>query len=520
MDNNGAMSIDVGKPPAPPEPGLGVARHVVTAANRTHPLFSFEVQDVEPDVTYVAEAWVQIPAEFQGTGLGIVMLGCAAETYTVADLAKRDQWQRILVTTHATQRRMIPSLMVGAEPGEVVFSAGWRVRHKSPAPSRPTPSRQRTYKVMSLRQLRHEGLTTETSVPRVSVTMCLPDADVAIPPVSFGQMRRPGGAVTDWPPDSWDVPSYSIRNADLYMLRDAVVHGEQGIVTMGDFLVAESLYFAQPEFIGFKKTGNDQFQAPEAEPDLELDDAAHLLCGYVGNRNYAHWWVDVVPALLVPPFHAAFSGAQLLWPKIRHSWQSQTLDLLPEANGRSIFLGEHTTVACRALRLVPAITRSDLSPHPFRSAILNAVKERAGYQGETGRRIYISRRDAHARRLLNEDDAVALVERHGFEAVTLTGMSLREQIRLFASASHVIGPHGAGLGNVLFCAPGTTLCEFQMTSNVQWSIRRLAAVSRMRYGCILGTAVDDGAAVYLRNWTVDLDQLETALNTPAFQAGA
>lgn len=512
--------IEVGSHPAPPVPGMAVARHVAGPDSQTAPLFCFDMQDVEPDATYVAEVWVQIPSEFRGTGLGLVMFGYFAEAYVAADIAKRDQWQKISVTSHvpANQQRMMPSLLVSAEPGEVIFSAGWSIRRKDPVRARPAPSRQRSYKLVSLRQLTHERPAARAALPSVSVALCLPDVDVAIPPVSFGQTQRPDGAISEWPPDSWHVPSYSVRNADLYTLRDAVVHGEQGIVTVGDYLVTESLHFAQAEYFGFKKTGNDQFELPETEPHLTLDSAAHLLCGYVGNRNYAHWWVDVVPALLIPPFHGAFAGAQLLWPKIRHSWQTQTLALLPEAKERSVFVGEYTTVACRELRFVPQITASDMTPHPFRSAILNAVKERAGHRGEGGRRIYVSRRDAHSRRLLNEGDVIALLERNGFEAVTLTGMNVREQIKLFASASHVIGPHGAGLGNVLFCPPGSVLCEFQMRSNVQWSIRRLAAVSHMQYGCIMGTAKDDSAAVYLRDWTVDLGQLEAALRAPAFQA--
>ena len=37
--------------------------------------------------------------------------------------------------------------------------------------------------------------------------------------------------------------------------------------------------------------------------------------------------------------------------------------------------------------------------------------------------------------------------------------SVREQIRMFRSAKVVISPHGAGLSNILFCQPGTTVIE-------------------------------------------------------------
>ena len=258
--------------------------------------------------------------------------------------------------------------MTYAEPGSVFFSSGWRLRRDTPAVRRPV-SRRANYKLISVRDLASRPDEPERAPPLVQSSPCLPDATVRIPPVSFGQVRRPEGDVTEWPPDAWDLAEYRIASADLFKLRNAVVHGEQGIVTVGEFLLAESLYMAQPSFAGFETNGHDSFSLEVRDAEIEVDDAAHLLCGYVGNRNYAHWWVDIVPALLIPPFHDAFAGAQLLFPQLRQPWQADTLRLLDETRGRSIFVGEHARVACRTLRFVPQITQSDLTPHPFRSVM-------------------------------------------------------------------------------------------------------------------------------------------------------
>ena len=499
--------------PPPPVNGVPVLRHVVSGPGGEH-LLHVDVQDVEPGVSYVAEAWTWLPEGFEGRHVGLTMIGFAALAHVAAELDIRDRWQKLSVTSRIPheQTRMIIALNVAAELGTVVFSAQWCVRRETPPPRRSTSSR-RTYKLMRLDDLARKPAEASGRVAR---RPCLPDADVEIPPVSFGQVQRPEGEIKEWPPEVWDLRSYEVRDADLFTLQDVTVHGEQGIVTTGDVLVEDTLYLAQPAFAGFERSGNDCFELSAAEADMEVDVGAHLLCGYVGNRNYAHWWVDVVPALLVPPFDTAFDGAQLLWPKLRQSWQSQTLALLPEAQGRSIFLGEHARIACRELRLVPQITRSDLEPHPSRVRMLDTVKTRAGWNGERNRRIYVSRRDASARKLLNEEAAIALLARYGFEPVTLTALSVAEQIRLFASATHVIGAHGAGLANVMFCGPGAVLCEFQMSSNVQWSIRRLAAVAELRYGCLMGQAYDNGVDVNLRDWTIDLHEMTTLLENGRF----
>jgi capsular polysaccharide biosynthesis protein len=53
-----------------------------------------------------------------------------------------------------------------------------------------------------------------------------------------------------------------------------------------------------------------------------------------------------------------------------------------------------------------------------------------------------------------------LLAQEGFETVFLERMAIEDQISLFRDAEFVIGAHGAGLTNLLFCAPGTKVLEF------------------------------------------------------------
>jgi hypothetical protein len=50
--------------------------------------------------------------------------------------------------------------------------------------------------------------------------------------------------------------------------------------------------------------------------------------------------------------------------------------------------------------------------------------------------------------------------RNGFSMHTLEGMTPRAQMQLFQNADFIVAPHGAGLANLLFCAPGTKIIEF------------------------------------------------------------
>jgi hypothetical protein len=65
-------------------------------------------------------------------------------------------------------------------------------------------------------------------------------------------------------------------------------------------------------------------------------------------------------------------------------------------------------------------------------------------------RVFISRRTALARRIANEDEVLEALAPLGFRAYTLEEMSFPDQVRLFANAEIVAGPHGAGMMNLAF----------------------------------------------------------------------
>jgi hypothetical protein len=85
---------------------------------------------------------------------------------------------------------------------------------------------------------------------------------------------------------------------------------------------------------------------------------------------------------------------------------------------------------------------------------------RFGITARGGRRLYLSRRTAGHRRILNEDAVSAVLDRFGFEACDPSALSFEDQCRLFAQADVVAGAHGAGLTNIVWSPPGATVMEF------------------------------------------------------------
>lgn len=83
------------------------------------------------------------------------------------------------------------------------------------------------------------------------------------------------------------------------------------------------------------------------------------------------------------------------------------------------------------------------------------------------KKVFISRKDKNTGRSMhNEDEVFSFLQSYGYEKYCLSTMSFLEQAALFYNAETIIGAHGAGFTNIIFCKPGTQLVEiFQARSD-------------------------------------------------------
>lgn len=374
----------------------------------------------------------------------------------------------------------------------------------------------KTYRVVSCDELVRIERT------RGSATRWTPDIDVAIPSISYGQLVPPDFPYWEWPPKNWHEPSYSVHAAKHYVFRDAKIHTETGVITVGNYCIKESLYLVFPEVQGWTRLSENEIAIP-IMPESFIDKGFHACCGYVGNRNYAHWWIDIVPVLGHQVLRRCFGDAVALLPQIRSGYQRQTLDLIPEIKSTYTEIEADKCLLVGELHFVPSLTGGDYHPQPWNTVFIQELKARIGISLEEKgvRRIYLSRRDATARKMINEDRICTIAARHGFEVLETGGMALVDQVRTFAKASHVISPHGAGLANLIFSAPATRMLELHYDNSVNWSLRRMAAACNLSYGCLVGKQLPQESnqteeSAKENGWHLPEDQFEHVISTQPF----
>jgi hypothetical protein len=122
--------------------------------------------------------------------------------------------------------------------------------------------------------------------------------------------------------------------------------------------------------------------------------------------------------------------------------------------------------------------------------------------------ILISRRKAALRRVLNEDELFEALKPRGFRRFDLENLSLGEQVALFNDAHTVVGPHGAGLTNLLFSQPSCNVVEL-FAGKATLHYRHLCQAMQLNYADVVGSLTTSKDA----DFSVDVDAVLARLDS-------
>ncbi|MDB4224440.1 glycosyltransferase family 61 protein [Granulosicoccus sp.] len=240
------------------------------------------------------------------------------------------------------------------------------------------------------------------------------------------------------------------------------------------------------------------------------------LYGNVENTagNYGHWMVDGVGLLYLALREYSIGDIDyFLVPILRYDFQKESL--------LAVGIPEHKIIELPALscyRFERLICAS--APRGFSSGVTPGWLI-DGYRREllpmqtisTGRRLYISRRDANSRKFVNEDDVVHLLENVGFDIIELSQYNFVQKIALFANAEIIVGLSGAGLTNLMFCARGTRVIEIFPTNFVTYFYASMAGYLELDYRALIieNHSVLSTLNKYYGNLVLDLELLRETL---------
>lgn len=251
-------------------------------------------------------------------------------------------------------------------------------------------------------------------------------------------------------------PAFAVErhhlNEPVYVavLPSAYLLGPNGVVITSDGGVVEESAWGR----GY--LDNDRAwqscRLPRAE---QLAGRFYTIAGRGPDVGYYHWILDMLPRLMAWE-RLPTDDVQLIVNTPLRRWQRESLSMLGMENVPVVPL-ERRHLQLEALYF-PSYVGAP-SPHPQGCRWLRERLLARTPGGEPRRRLYVSRAGARSRRILNEESLLPVLHEFGFEVVNSEELDFAAQVRLFASAEAVVGPHGAGLTNILFAPPDCKVLE-------------------------------------------------------------
>ncbi len=207
-----------------------------------------------------------------------------------------------------------------------------------------------------------------------------------------------------------------------------------------------------------------------------------------GNNNYllCHHWFNY--------YHWLTETVLRIWT-VKESISDYTL-LLPESFRTIGFVGQSLeALGVKSIRYVkegivraPNLALVENKPycnHYFPDAakqigvfFSDYVKRKRIQVQDFGDKIFISRKKAGRRKMINEDDVYRMLSGCGFSSVDFEDFDFFQQVAILGKAKYLVGMHGAGLTNMLFMPQGGRVLEFHreiysrddLHSDVYWKL--------------------------------------------------
>ncbi|HSW75428.1 MAG TPA: glycosyltransferase family 61 protein [Candidatus Saccharimonadales bacterium] len=200
-------------------------------------------------------------------------------------------------------------------------------------------------------------------------------------------------------------------------------------------------------------------QAKQNLPTLSFGKVAVI--AQSGYPYYYHWLVEVLGRLALLELNGA--EYDFVYAPMDKSYMKEAMQLWGIDSAKIIAASDNCIIQADEL-IVPSLVSkvhtngcprlSHYTPEYILSHIRNklltaANKQETNFQG--CKKVFISRKDAGSRKMLNEDEVFELFKAAGFQRYILSDLSLVEQIKLFNNAEIIVGALGSGMANVIFC---------------------------------------------------------------------
>jgi capsular polysaccharide biosynthesis protein len=177
------------------------------------------------------------------------------------------------------------------------------------------------------------------------------------------------------------------------------------------------------------------------------------------STGHFHWLTDVLTRLFV--VRDLLPDLLLILPAKYEKLDVVTSSLKTFGVTNVEFIGPDEVVEFANL-VMPSHTAppghfNDDAIRGVRNVLLSAYGDASGKE----ERLYISRRGAGRRRIVNEEEVMSILRKFGFETIRAEELSFPQQVQISSRARYIVSNHGAGFTNMLFMKEGGSVLELR-----------------------------------------------------------
>jgi hypothetical protein len=275
------------------------------------------------------------------------------------------------------------------------------------------------------------------------------------------------------PANAWPT-TFSYPRRYVYRIPQATIEPLSGLVydCSGNYIAESSSQIPLRRFLSWPRAS---LRRPTSQTSGEF-------VFLPSNANYYHWLLEDLPVALSSL--SMSPSAVLLIPETRPRYVQEFID----SCGREVHeISRPTTVENLIMTGKTGGFGSPFggeTPHPQDVATLREYFGIAGTVNQSERAIYLSR-VGYQRSPVNEVEVEAIAKGLGYQIVHPHELGLRQQVKLFSTAAHVAGFHGAAFSNIVWTPDLASVREIFHVSYVDMAFACIAAIRTLDYDALL-----------------------------------
>ena len=216
-----------------------------------------------------------------------------------------------------------------------------------------------------------------------------------------------------------------------------------------------------------------------------------LVQGASGYNNYAHWLFDIIPKMKILSEAYNLKKIDYFYFSKLNSFQKETFKIL-KLNSNKI-IDSKIYKHCFFDNLI-FCTHPNYLKGTFSSAqnnlprwIVNFLRKKflrnSAKKIKNFNKIYIDRSDSQYNhcKIINDNEIKDYLRKEGFKIVKLSKFSFQKQISIFKNCKIVIGPHGAGMANLIFCRRKTKVVELRPFGHPNNVYKRISKFNKLKH---------------------------------------